>query len=350
MPELGRAPVSGDVFVLDTYSGATRKMDFMSMRSALMPVWASQTLSENGEYIATEMGAEGWSRVTVSVYPPLQEKYVSQNGLVTPDSGYYGLSEVEVSVSNREAEILNGSISAYSDSQITQLRSYAFAYTSIASVSLPSCEAIGTGAFASCDSLTRASFPACSTIGASAFYNCSKLQTASFPSCTIIGSSAFYYCTSLSTAYFPNCSEVRYATFYDCRNLTSIDLPVCTDVATSGFYDCSKMTLINLPSCTSIGNSAFYSCKALSLASIGKCAFIGQSAFRYCYNLVSLYLGGSSVATLSNSNAFTSTPIGGYSTSAGRYGSIYVPASLLSSYKTAANWSYFSSRIFSYSG
>jgi hypothetical protein len=46
-----------------------------------------------------------------------------------------------------------------------------------------------------------------------------------------------------------------------------------------------------------------------------------------------------------NSNAFASTPIGGYSTSTGTYGSIYVPASLLTSYQTATNWTYFSSRF-----
>jgi hypothetical protein len=54
---------------------------------------------------------------------------------------------------------------------------------------------------------------------------------------------------------------------------------------------------------------------------------------------------GSSVCKLSHSNAFTSTPIGGYSASAGTYGSIYVPASLLTAYKTATNWTYFSSRF-----
>jgi hypothetical protein len=58
-----------------------------------------------------------------------------------------------------------------------------------------------------------------------------------------------------------------------------------------------------------------------------------------------LYLTGSSVCALAHSNAFSSTPIGGYSTSAGTYGSIYVPASLIDAYKTATNWTYFSSRF-----
>ena len=68
------------------------------------------------------------------------------------------------------------------------------------------------------------------------------------------------------------------------------------------------------------------------------------------YNFKYLYLTGSSLCKLSNSNAFSSTPIGGYSASAGTYGSIYVPASLLTSYQTATNWAYFSSRFVAYDG
>ena len=52
-----------------------------------------------------------------------------------------------------------------------------------------------------------------------------------------------------------------------------------------------------------------------------------------------------SVASLARSNAFSSTPIAGYSASTGQVGSIYVPASLLASYQAATNWTYFSSRF-----
>jgi len=62
--------------------------------------------------------------------------------------------------------------------------------------------------------------------------------------------------------------------------------------------------------------------------------------------LLSLYILLSSVCVLAKSNAFNSTPIAGYTTNTeGVYGSIYVPASLLSDYKAANNWSYFSSRF-----
>ena len=86
-------------------------------------------------------------------------------------------------------------------------------------------------------------------------------------------------------------------------------------------------------------------CSALAAASFPRGRFIESNAFQSCIRLTSLYLTGSSVVTLRNSNAFSSTPIGGYSATAGQFGSIYVPASLLSSYQSSTNWVYFSSRF-----
>jgi hypothetical protein len=83
----------------------------------------------------------------------------------------------------------------------------------------------------------------------------------------------------------------------------------------------------------------------LTTISFPACTTIGTWAFRGCRMLVELHLMGSSVAELLTSEAFNSTPIGGYSASAGQYGTIYVPASLLTSYQTATNWTYFSSRF-----
>lgn len=78
------------------------------------------------------------------------------------------------------------------------------------------------------------------------------------------------------------------------------------------------------------------------------CTSVRDNAFIYCYNLVSLYLTGvSMVPTLGGTSVFTSTPIGGYSASAGQYGSVYVPASLYDSFLVATNWSSIASRIVS---
>ena len=60
-----------------------------------------------------------------------------------------------------------------------------------------------------------------------------------------------------------------------------------------------------------------------------------------------LYLLSTSVVTLSNKNAFTLTPMSN-STYTGNFGSIYVPMSLVSAYKTATNWATYSARIAAY--
>lgn len=95
----------------------------------------------------------------------------------------------------------------------------------------------------------------------------------------------------------------------------------------------------------SVRTYAFGYCKQLENVSLPICSSIGSFAFAQCNLLTELRLMSTSVVTLVASNAFNSTPIGGYSVSAGQYGSVYVPASLLTSYQTATNWTYFSSRF-----
>lgn len=182
-------------------------------------------------------------------------------------------------------------------------------------------------------------------IGGYAFTRCISLTGVSFSACTEIGSSAFYLCSSLTTVNFPLCENIRNYAFSGCANLSSVSFPACTEIGSNAFYACTSLSTVNFRACTRVLGSAFYRCIRLADVSFSACALIGVSAFAGCNRLISLYLTGSSLCALVNSNAFQSTPIGGYSVSAGQYGSIYVPASLLSDYQTASNWSYFSSRF-----
>lgn len=165
-----------------------------------------------------------------------------------------------------------------------------------------------------------------------------------------VGANAFNSCSSLTTVSFPACTRIGMYAFNNCSSLTSVSFPACTGIYYGAFQYCSSLTTVNFPACTTIHSSAFYGCSSITSANFPACTFIDVNAFRYCYNLKSLYLTGSSLCTLLNSYAFTSTPIGGYSASAGTYGSIYVPASLLTSYQTATNWTYFSSRFVAFDG
>lgn len=128
--------------------------------------------------------------------------------------------------------------------------------------------------------------------------------------------------------------------FYSFTSLTSVNFPACKQIDQSAFYHCINLSSVSFPVCTTISSYAFYNCGSLKLASFPSCTRIYSYAFRDCHSLKSIYLTASTRCSLSNSNAFSGTDI------TSTTGSIYVPASLVSSYKTATNWAYFSNRIF----
>lgn len=141
--------------------------------------------------------------------------------------------------------------------------------------------------------------------------------------------------------------------FAGCTSLTSVNFPVCTTIANSAFYECAKLASVSFPVCTSIGSGAFCRCSRLGTVSLPACTYISNHAFAYCNYISQVYLMSSKVCTLSNSNAFYKTAIGGfgsfyYEPHFTGTPCIYVPTSLVDAYKTATNWSYFSSYISAY--
>ena len=275
---------------------------------------------------------------------------VTSNGTYSEEDVAYSPVTVNVGgsggaiIDDFAMKTLSGSISG----NASFIASSAFAsYNALTEVNFPSCTTIYNNAFYSCRNLTTISFPSCTTIGTYAFYRCYSLTSAYFPSCTSIGNSVFYSCSALSVADFPSCEEIGTDVFYNCAYvLSTINFPVCKKIGNAAFSMCAELTALDFPSCTSIGDKAFYNCYSISTASFPQCTNIGSSAFCRCFNLLSLYLLGNSVPTMSTSNTFTSTPIEGYTTSTGGvYGSIFVKESMLTSFQTAENWSIYSSRI-----
>ena len=127
--------------------------------------------------------------------------------------------------------------------------------------------------------------------------------------------------------------------FYSCIALTTADFPVATSIGSDAFYSCVALTTADFPVATSIGSYAFYFCRALTTADFPVATSIESNAFRSCSKLKSLLLRGNNVCTLSNTSAFSSTPI-----SSGT-GYIYVPSSLIEQYKAKTNWSTYSAQF-----
>lgn len=208
---------------------------------------------------------------------------------------------------------------------------------------------ISMNAFYNCKNLTYAYFPLVETISPSAFYGCSQLSSVVFSSdILVINDYTFCGCEALTTAIFPTVIELGSFAYSNCSNLSIASFDSISKIKPYTFQRCYELTNISFPSCVSIMSGAFSYCWKLSVASFPVVRTIYPSAFAYCMSLLSLYLLGSSVPTLSNINAFTATPISNYTTSTGGvYGSIFVPSSLYSSYLTATNWSVYSSRFVS---
>lgn len=196
-------------------------------------------------------------------------------------------------------------------------------------------------------SITEFSSPANYVLN-SAFCDCYSLISINLPNVSYIGDYAFQYCISLTSVNLSNVSYIGRYAFNHCPALVSINLPNVSYIGNCAFFECSSLTSMDLPNVNCVEDLTFKYCESLAIVSLPKVSCIKNGAFMHCYNLLSLYLLSNSVCSLPYSNAFTHTPIAGYTTSTGgAYGSIYVPASLYNSYKTATDWSVYSSRFVS---
>lgn len=227
---------------------------------------------------------------------------------------------------------------------------------------------ISTSAFYSCHNLRSARFPALTTVGRCAFENCLNLRYFDAPQLSSIGHSCFSNCKNLISLNTPNVEVIGELAFYSCYKLVTFDFSKVSNIWASAFYGCTELscsvnaplltnaglgifsstaiTGINLPACANVWGNAFYGCRSMSYAFMPVLEAINSvSAFAYCSNLVSLYLLSSKVCKLSDVSTFTGTPIYNNSYTAGRYGDIFVRASLVSEYQSATNWVLLSSRI-----
>lgn len=117
-------------------------------------------------------------------------------------------------------------------------------------------------------------------------------------------------------------------------DVVNVSLPECILLNYRPFDGFANINTVYLPNCRIIRDSAFARCYYMTSISIPNCIFIGGAAFTECRNLTSLTLPGSTICKL-NGEAFPYTTF-----------PIYVPASLVDTYKVAPNWSVYSSRIF----
>lgn len=134
-------------------------------------------------------------------------------------------------------------------------------------------------------------------------------------------------------------TSVGASAFRDCDKLTRAILPNVTTLGVNVFMNCIRLSDIYFPELTAIGNYSFYGCRILVNADFPKVTSIGSFAFNTCTAMATLILRSPNVATLGSASAFHSTLINSGT------GYIYVPSSLVDSYKADSKWSSFASQI-----
>ena len=276
-----------------------------SYSSASVDVHPSTSLSEtyisNGNYNIT--GEFNGGVITVDVPAPqfvTETLNVSVNGVYNPGEGIDGYSQVVVDVPQ----------SGWDQKSVTE------------------------GVIQIINLDNSASF-----VASSAFYNNTTIQTVNLPYATYVDNSAFYQCTSLSQVSLPMCSYISDKAFYRCSSLSQVSLPLCEAIGAEAFGGCISLTKVDLPMCPVIPYYGFWNCTSLSQINLPICSRIIIYAFTGCSSLSIITIGYSDVCEL-QVYAFNNTPI------ASGTGSIYVPASLVDAYKSATNWSQYSSQIF----
>lgn len=363
----------------------------VSVPAGSSPVLVSKSISENGTYNPVDDNADAYSQVIVNVSgggADLDNYRIFAGELsggitdnVLTKIGNYAfysrgsrnspITEIETSVSEIGSYAFNGcdSLSLASIKNCKKVYDNAFtncsmlktvvcdnleaisgngfyACTNLESITAPSCSYIGTAAFASCSKLSIASFDNCTSINHDAFSRCYSLADIHFPNVVSVSYSAFISCSRLGIASFPKCKEIGYAVFAYCSNLSEVYLPLCETAGGNNFTG-TNITSITLPALKIIPGQFMYNHSKIQMASFNACSKIETNAFANCSHFESIYILTPSVVSLANENAFQGTPISA-SSYLGYFGSIYVPASLVESYKTASRWSSFSDRITSY--
>lgn len=251
----------------------------------------------------------------------------------TPSSFKYQLTLSDSTTVSAECD----SISAITSGEVSSQYS-----GTVVSAEIGNCvNTIGTSAFTDCSGLTSIDLgTSVTTIGEYAFKYCFYLSSITIPdSVTTIGEGAFHYCyPSLTSVTIGNgVTTIGKNAFVVCRNLST--LTIGNSVATIGegaFQNCEALTSITIPnSVTTIGEDAFNACLNATSLTIGSgVTYIGKNAFSNCGRLQNITIYATTPPTLAYEYEFYASNC-----------PIYVPAGSVNAYKTATNWSEYTSRI-----
>lgn len=154
-------------------------------------------------------------------------------------------------------------------------------------------------------------------------------------SITVIGQNSLRYCSAASIS-MPNLKEIKMWGLANCGNLTSVNFPTLKTATTGSLGNNVKLEEIVLASLETAFSQMFSGCTGLKKIDLPIAKEIHNGAFRNGSALTTLILRKTdAVCVLRDVAAFGGTPFA----SGGTGGTVYCPASLISQYQTATNWS-----------
>lgn len=156
-----------------------------------------------------------------------------------------------------------------------------------------------------------------------------------------IRDNAFNACTSLVLLNLPNVETLGVSCFQNCTSLVSINVPLVKTVNSKSFSLCTSIEKIVLPSLTSfISGDNFSYCYKLKYVDLGNVEKINSWAFVSCKVLETVILRrADAICELAATNAFSQSGV------VNGNGYIYVPKTLVDTYKSATNWSTYANQI-----
>ena len=172
-----------------------------------------------------------------------------------------------------------------------------------------------------------------------AFMDCSSLVYVSMPNILMTNGGIFRSCTKLGYVELPALQALSQDTFNSCTNLYEVSLPNCRWIGTDApaFRSCYNLQSLYLPVCSALDDYAL-AWTGLSILELPVCSTVGPSVVYSCSSLHTLILGYDGVVpgagALTQGTQITSST-----------GSIYVPLSWVSEYKSATGWSQFADII-----
>ena len=191
----------------------------------------------------------------------------------------------------------------------------------------------GNNLLSKCSNLTLADLPNLESAGDSLLDTCSALTSANLHNLKRAGMNLLDGCTNLTSVDLTSLESTGNSVLGYSNTLTSVDLPNLTSVGNGLLKSCSALTSVSLPNLTTAGTQLLSSCTSLTAVGFPNLKSVGGTFLSNSPKLQSIYLRSATMCTLGGSTTLPSSV------------SIYVPASLIDSYKTADNWKKYASNF-----